>query len=135
MVVPDYMHVVCLGILQPLSGNLLWDCFESLGGVHSNPQAALSKLMNCLNVSARALGEECPIWNLTISMIRTKMSEAPKLKAKAAEGRHLIFIIAHLLRHSFDLVTEHELTRYRCADCLVKIYKEFKQLRTVIKCQ
>ena len=34
---PDWMHMCCLGVLQYLIGNCLWECFVDLGGVFTIP--------------------------------------------------------------------------------------------------
>ena len=36
--VPDLMHVSCLGIVQYLSGNVMWELLTSMGGEHPQPR-------------------------------------------------------------------------------------------------
>ena len=52
----DWMHVCCLGILQYLLGNVLWECFRELGGSMTNSRTACSKLLNILKMCS----DVCP---------------------------------------------------------------------------
>ena len=70
---PDWMHVSCLGILQYLTGNVLWELFTALGGVFSRPGSACSKLENIAAVFARSLNIEKPFTegSLGLTMFRS----------------------------------------------------------------
>eukprot|EP00959_Pyramimonas_sp_CCMP1952_P459283 9478004-Pyramimonas_sp.AAC.1 len=50
-----------------------------------------------------------PIRNLTIGMIRAE-GKAPRLKTQAAEGRHLVPVVAYMLEHLLPLDSPHEHT-------------------------
>lgn len=124
MVKCDFMHISCLGILQYLQGNVFWELFRSVGGTFKKPDRACTVLLNIMNCSARALGVECPVSWITVSMIRGSATDKPKFKAKAAEGRHLLPILRHSLEHAFDLDTPHEKSRFRCVAALNSVYEE-----------
>ena len=87
-IVPDWMHVVCLGILQYLSGNVMWELFLAVGGTYHNPSAACAALNNMIIVTAKELGVEKPFHMLTVGMIKASGAKKPRMRLKAAEGRH-----------------------------------------------
>jgi len=128
---PDFMHICDLGILQYIQGCVLFDLWRELGGTWKNHQGATTKLLNMLKLQAAALGVEAPIHNLTIFMIRGSGKAKPKLKIKAAEGRHLLPILRQVLLHCMPCTTEHQLLRYRCVDALNSVYLELQQWRAV----
>ena len=55
------------------------------------------------------------------------MQKAPKLKLKAAEGRHLLPILQAMLVHCFDNSSEHNLLRLRCVNALCACYEEMER--------
>ena len=120
---PDWMHMVDLGTLQYLQGNLLWDAFQEVGGVFSRPKAACGKLESLMNMCASRLGLEKPFHSLAVTMIRPSLAKKPKLKLKAAEGRHLLPILREMLATCFHLRTEHQRMRLQCTDALLECYK------------
>jgi len=120
-IVPDWMHCADLGVVQYLLGNILWEVFVSLGGVHSNPHDGCGKLLCMLHVFSDG---PCPINFLTMGMIRVNLSAAPKLKLKAAEGRYMVPVVERLLRCGVACVTEHEHRRLHCLQALCRCYDE-----------
>ena len=88
----DWMHCVCLGVLQYILGNVLFDLFLLLHGLITSPQLACGKLIILLNTSAKQLGTHNPLGHLTLLMFRGD-TKKPRLKTKAAEGRHMLSVI------------------------------------------
>ena len=126
----DWMHIVCLGILQYLLGNVIWECFIELGGTHSRIRQACSRLYNMIKIYCRHLGVQCPISKLTATMMTASASAKPKLKTKAAEGRHLLPVVRHLLDSLFGKTSAHALLRFQCVDALYRCYQEMDQWDT-----
>ena len=119
---PDFMHCVCLGILQVLQGNICWELFKHFGGVISNHRDALAKLNALIKAVCHELGRD--VLQLTMGMVRSKMSKAPKLKLKAAEGRRFLPVLVHILQHCFPSTEPHDALRLQCARNLLLVYQE-----------
>ena len=98
---PDWMHTVCLGILQYFTGNIMWFCFTEVGGKMTKPQEACAMLFNMINVVASDLGLEQPIASLVVTMFRPSMNKKPKMRLKAAEGRYFLPILTVMLQRFF----------------------------------
>ena len=79
---PDFMHCSCLGIVQMLNGNILWELFVCLGGTLKTWKGCCGKLLAMIRVAAHDLDMEAPIAQLTIGMIR-----APKKKVRRRSSR------------------------------------------------
>eukprot|EP00959_Pyramimonas_sp_CCMP1952_P170685 3566901-Pyramimonas_sp.AAC.1 len=47
---PDWMHTVCLGILQDLAGNTMWELFETVGGTFARHLEACSTPKNMIDI-------------------------------------------------------------------------------------
>ena len=92
---PDFMHVVCLGILQCVQACCLWECFQCLGGSFSSSTKTCGRLLAMLKAMARDLDAVLPISDLTVGMFRADASKSPKFKAKAAEGRYCLRCMLH----------------------------------------
>ena len=75
--------------------------FKELGGTFAKSLTACGRIMQLLRLQARVLGVECPIGALTVTMFRSKGTEKPKLKLKAAETRYLIPILREVLLNCF----------------------------------
>ena len=116
----------CLGILQYLLGNCLWEMIEALGGNHTRSRTACSRLLNMIDVCARSLGEETPINTLTVTMVRASATAKPKFKGKAAESRHFLPIVLQVLSVCFPVDTVHERSRFHCVEALNLCYKEME---------
>ena len=67
--IPDLMHVSCLGILQYLNGNCMWELFIDLGGVATRWVKACGVLENMTRVAAKAIQRPPPFGHLTIGML------------------------------------------------------------------
>jgi len=119
---PDWMHVVDLGTLQYLQGNLLWEMFVEVGGSFRRAKETVGKLENMMIMCAGRLGVARPLHHLTIGMFRAAANEKPKLRAKAAEGRHLLPVVREMLATCFDVTTPHARLRLQCVDALLKCY-------------
>lgn len=124
LVRPDFMHTVCLGVLQYLGGNVMYDCFRALGGTWENSRAAVSKLEAIVKTMARQLAVPPPFHCLTIGMFRSSGAQKPKLKLKAAEGRYCLPLVRHMLEHCFPTDTLYAKTRLLCVGHLCKCYAE-----------
>ena len=123
---PDWMHMSCLGILQYLLGNCLWEMIEALGGNHTRSRTACSRLLNMIDVCARSLGEETPINTLTVTMVRASATAKPKFKGKAVESRRFLPIVLQVLSVCFPVDTVHERNRFHCVEALHLCYKEME---------
>ena len=121
---PDFMHTCCLGIVQDLAGNILWDLFKSLKGTFRQPDGACSKLLNMIKICSHELQAEAPLNNLTVFMIRGAANKKPKLKAKAAENRRLVPVLRLMLQKCFEVATPYEVKRLQCLEAMCKIYEE-----------
>jgi hypothetical protein len=119
---PDFMHSCCLGILQYLQGNVIYELFIYLGGSFANWQSTCSILENMMRSASKDLNVQPPFNRLTVGMFRANASKAPKLKLKAAEGRHFLPVLKHMLAQHFPLESDHERLRYQCLDSLHDVY-------------
>ena len=79
------MHTCCLGIVQYLNGNCVWEMFEAMGGTMTRHVATCGKLTGLIKMFAKKAGVENPVSNLTIGMVRSADGK-PKLKLKARGG-------------------------------------------------
>ena len=125
MVIPDWMHVVCLGILQYLEGNVMFECFIQLGGRVSNPNATCVRLMQMISVVARDMGLEKPFSTLTFSMIKQERKR-PRMRLKATEGRRLLPILTGMLQRFFPADNARALLREQCCQALCRCYLELR---------
>ena len=119
----DWMHTVDLGTLQYLSGNCMWEAFREVGGSFKQWKGACGRLQNLCDMCAKRLGLEKPFHSLTIQMFRSKASSKPKMKLKAAEGRHFLPVLREVLATCFSMVTVHEQTRLQAVDALLDAYR------------
>ena len=126
-IIPDWMHVCCLGILQYLSGNVMWELFVTVGGTLKINKGALSSLLNMAKAAATDLGVELPLNTLTMGMIRSGSNKKPKMRLKAAEGRYFLPILVRMLQLFFPSKNSHEEMRLHCCQALVRCYLELKR--------
>ena len=66
----DWMHVVCLGILQYASGSMMWELFRSLGGTFKKPVVACGRSMSMIEVMSKELDVDQPLYDLSDTMFR-----------------------------------------------------------------
>ena len=92
----DLMHVGCLGIVQYLLGNVLHELFVEMGGTSTNWKETCGHLNMLIKQAARKLDKGPPVNQLTLNMMKSG-AKAPKLKAKAAESRHMLAAVCKLL--------------------------------------
>ena len=124
--IPDFMHVCCLGILQYLTGNVLWELFSEIGGTMDRWVKACGMLENMAKISAKAIGlERSPVSKLTRPMFCPK-NRKPKTRFKAAQGRCFLKVLHHMLGNLFAKTTEHQHLRYNCVSALVQVYEEME---------
>ena len=64
-------------------------------------------LFNLVRVAARELRADMPFAALTAEMIKGKSQTSPKMKLKAAEGRHLLSIMHRRLQTLWSRESEH----------------------------
>ena len=122
-ILPDWMHVVCLGILQAVQCNVMWHLFKKrLSGTFKNPAVARTKLMNMMKFSAAILGVEKPFNKLSMGMIRSSSTHKPKLKLKAAEGRHFLPVLIHMMQSLFGILNPYEQMMVHCLQALQNCY-------------
>ena len=126
----DFMHCSCLGIVQILLGNVLYEIFRKMNGVNANPKRTIADLLLLIHGASRQLGQaDVPIHSLTLNMLKVN-GKSPKLKTKAAEGRHLLPCVLFLLRQYFKAENEYEHIRELCVQYLSGIYDEFTMWTT-----
>jgi hypothetical protein len=125
-VLPDWMHVVCLGILQYLCGNCMWELFVRVGGTFNKHLQACSTLMGMIQLVARDLGVEHPFTALTYGMIRTSPSKKPRMRLKAAEGRAFLPVMTAMLKRFFPARNDREQLRLDCCQALCRCYLEMR---------
>ena len=120
----DLMHCVCLGIVQYCLGTIIFEvCFgPEMKGLITRPGPVLGEFMALLRLASHQLDIACPIGDLTIGMVRKK-SGPPKLKTKAAEGRHLVPVVVWVLQNCFKVEEGHTETRLRCLQNLQWMYE------------
>jgi hypothetical protein len=95
----DLMHASDLGVCLIVIGNLLHCIFLRLGGLVTRPRTTLSHMMVLIKASARAIGlDTCPLSKLTMGKFKVQ-GKPPKFKGKAAQSRHLLPVLMHLLTH------------------------------------
>lgn len=125
--IPDFMHVSCLGVVQYLSGNVMWELYKEMGGTTSNSIHICGLLQNMVDASSKALGMEKPFSNLSITMIKPShpsTNTKPKMRLKAAKGRHFVKVLYHMLQNFFPASSDHDELRENCVKALVKVYEE-----------
>eukprot|EP00959_Pyramimonas_sp_CCMP1952_P443407 9283094-Pyramimonas_sp.AAC.1 len=66
-----------------------------------------------------------PLQVLKHSMIRQD-NKGPKMKTKAAEGRHLLVVLQHMLQSFHYPVNDHDRLRAQCTDAIVNLYNELE---------
>ena len=118
------MHTCCLGVNLYLLGNIVWELFREAKGTMANGKAACATVLNIVHTKARELGMDSPTNDLTPTMNRASMKDRPRLKVKAAEGRCLLVVIAHMLETYYDITTEHNKIRLQCVKALCRVYNE-----------
>ena len=112
----DLMHTADLGITQYLIANVWFELFKQIGGLVTKPQPAMAHLTKLMKVASAMIEQDrSPVARLTFAQIRAQ-GESPKLKCKAAETRHLLPVLLHMLRHFFPPKTEREGTRLACVE-------------------
>ena len=97
----DFMHCICLGILQYALGNTLWELVEECDGTFVRSTEACAMILSMMESMARSMGQRVPIYQLTITMVRKSATAAPKPKLKAAEGRRTLPLVRRLLAVCF----------------------------------
>ena len=123
---PDWMHCVCLGILQYLLGNVMWELFTEVGGVFSRSQEACAVLLATARMTAKKLGLDAPFNVLTVTMIKPSTKKRPRMKLKATEGRNFLPILTTMLVECFPHSSERLELRLRCCQSLCRCYYELR---------
>ena len=126
MVCLDLMHVGCLGIVQALGGNILFEMFIKLGGLVTNPMPVVAELVALIKMGAKHLKIQAPVNKLTLAMIKVSGLE-PRLKGKAAECRRMLKVLHFLLSVVLPPETAHERLRLDCLTQLHLFYEELEQ--------
>ena len=122
---PDWMHTVCIGVLQYLEGCITWELFVKVGGKVTKPQEALDVLYDMICISAADLGLDRPFAQLTLSMFRRKKVR-PRMALKATEGRMYLPILTYMVVKFFPPADEYERLRLDCLRSMVRCYWELR---------
>ena len=125
-ILPDFMHTVCLGVLQYLMGNVFWFCFRKLDGTFARHKEACTVLLSMLNLVAAELGLEKPLADLVVTMFRPAMNKKPRMRLKAAEGRALLPIMTTMLGRYFPNENEREEMQFQCCQAMCRVYYELR---------
>ena len=104
----DWMHTGCLGALQYVCGNVMWELFVVVGGTMNKHLAACSILKNMAELQARQLGLEMPFVSLTVLMFRSSMKKKPNMKLKAAESRRFLPVRTAIIQEYFPPSNDYE---------------------------
>ena len=102
----DLMHCGDLGVSLYLLGNCLYSLFEEVGGVKSRPRSGCAELLQILRQASKYLGQPKTIGSLPYALFKPA-SSPPRLMAKAADGRLLLFAMELVLQRFMPLNTEH----------------------------
>ena len=125
---PDWMHTVCLGVLQYLMGNVMWELFVLVCGSMSNPGQACATLFNMTVNVARDLGVDRPFSDLFVRMIRHAANKKPRMRLKAAQGRNVLPILTTMAQQFFPCAPgSREKIRLRCCQAMCRCYMELKR--------
>ena len=93
----DLLRCDDLGVLQLLTGNALFECFEECGGQVARPDGTLHELLVLLTRFSRELKQDAPPLNaLTWTMIKQR-GKGPRTRCKASESRRLLPCVLRLL--------------------------------------
>ena len=125
MIALDLMHIGCLGILQYLLGNTLFELFREMGGLITDPRETLGQLKTYTHLAANALEIEPPVNGLTIGMVKRTGCD-PKFRGKAAETRRMLKCVEWLLDNIFKPNSIHTQTRRQCIKQVAFDYKELE---------
>jgi hypothetical protein len=118
------MHVVDLGVLHVLLGNIYYELFLEMGGTRKSSDIACGELLALMSWAAKQCGVAPPVNKITLAMLK-KSGKPPKLKLKAAEGRHLVPLTLKILK-LFPMNSDHASSRFHCLDHMNSIYLEME---------
>ncbi len=129
-IVLDLMHVCDLGITQYLLGNMLLECFFSMGGVLNKAKGALSEIVVFVKLASKRLGYEKPPLNkLTMGMLKPEGSSKPRLKLQASDSRLMVAVVYFMLTELFPAKSDYEKMRLHCLESLHRFYKALPRSR------
>ena len=130
-IVLDLMHVCdLLGITQYLLGNILLECFFSMGGVLNKAKGTLSEIVVFVKLASKRLGYEKPPLNkLTMGMLKPEGSSKPRLKLKASDSRLMVAVVYFMLTELFPAKSDYEKMRLQCLESLHRFYKALPRSR------
>jgi len=116
--------------VKALQGNVFWELFVYFHGTRQHPEDALAKILSLIKSAASALGAESIISSITLNMIKASGRKPPKLKLKAAEGRHMLPITTMILENFMPApITDHDKNRLLCTQAINKVYNELEESR------
>ena len=98
MIIPDWMHCVCRGILQYYMGCVMRQLFTAVKGMVTKPKQGCTKLYVMICTAARSLNLEKPFWDLTFTMFQPGKGKHPRMRLKAAESRYFLPVLLQVLR-------------------------------------
>ena len=79
----DWMHMADLGTTMVILGNVLFECFQELGGLVTRPADGLARLVVFIADAAHQIGQEAPFNKMTLGML---MGQRPETEAEAQSG-------------------------------------------------
>ena len=121
------MHTVCLGTLMVVQGNACWGIFKELKGAITNYKPACAKMFSMFSMMAKDLNETLPFRELPVNLFRSSGAKPPKLRLKAANGRHFLPVLIAVLEQMMPCENQHAKLRLACLKALQSCYLEFRQ--------
>ena len=121
---PDYMHAICLGILQYAMGNVVFELFKPLGGTIRNWRLACDEFLKMVKAMAHHLELDLPFAQLTVGMFKPKAKSKPRMALKAGGGRHFLPILLEILKKFFPATSDRERLRQSMIYHLNECYRQ-----------
>ncbi|MDA8583955.1 hypothetical protein N9L68_06960 [bacterium] len=123
----DWMHSGDLGVNISTLGNIIRELVYELGGVFDRAEEALGNFLTMMHMPSKALGQgKPPLNDLTQGMVKSARSKPPMMRVKAAEARHLVPVLRHMMMHYVPQESPHELLLLHCLDALHSCYGEME---------
>ena len=95
---PDFMHTCCLGVVQSVCGSIMWELFKDLDGTYHKPRDICANLLAMVKLASKSMRlPEAPFSDLTVGMIRPRLTKKPAMQLKAAEGRIFVPVLCVML--------------------------------------
>ena len=79
-------------------------------------------MLSMIEAASNALQIEPPIFELTRGMIRATATAPPRMRVKAAEGRHLLKALRFILANFMPRSETHDVVRLQCVEALCRCF-------------